>query len=564
MNIRKHFAPLSFILLLAVSCAKQTSPTGGPKDKTPPKLVSSNPSHGTVNFKGEGITLQFDELIQLNNPKEEILVTPSIGNEFEVKAKRNTVQILFNTELEANTTYNINFRDAIQDITERNPTKNLQLAFSTGPYLDSLTIKGKVFDLLTGKPVEDATVAIHPPIDTFSIFDHTPNYLTKTNKQGQYTLDNLKPGTYYPYAILDKNRNLRADTRSEKYAFSTTPLQLSADTSSINLYLLKLDARPLAVTSARPYNTYFNIKTTKSLTTFQVTAPDSSTLYYGFGEDQSNIRIYNTHPTTDSLLIHITGLDSIGFQLDTALYMKFLDRPATPESFTFTVNQSSLLTSKGLLHATLTFSKPLKSISFDSLYYWPDSSTIIPIEPTDLQYDEPKRRLTIRKNVPPVAPKPQSAQQALSRENINRSDPQKTQKTPELIFGRGTFISAENDSSNRLVHRLEPLAHQNLAWIIFDIRTEAPSFIVQLLDGTGNVVAEQFDVPKGRFEDLKAANYTLRVIIDDNKNRKWDPGNYYTQTPPEMIHHYTDETGKATITTKQNFEIQLRPMLITP
>jgi hypothetical protein len=261
----KYILPVFIFLIFLAGCARQTSPTGGPKDTIPPKLVSANPKNEQLNFKGKTVTLEFSEFINLNSAKEQVIITPSIGKEYEINSKNKLVVIDLNTELDSNTTYTINFRDAVQDITERNPVRDLKLAFSTGTYVDSLVISGKVTDLITTKETKDITVALqHVWADTMSIMKHPAFYFTKTNDKGEFRIDHVKPGEYRLYAFQDKNKNLVVDSRNEAYAFFKNPLDLKNDTAKILLKLIRLDTRPLRLTSARPYNTYFNLKTTKN------------------------------------------------------------------------------------------------------------------------------------------------------------------------------------------------------------------------------------------------------------------------------------------------------------
>src|SRR5689334_6781977 len=168
MKHRWFFIILATIILLQ-QCAKQTAPTGGPKDAIPPQLVRSNPEKKGVNFKGNKIELTFDELVQLNNPREQLIITPSIGKKFEATAKKNKVTLELNSSLQENTTYNINFRESIQDLTEKNPAK-IKLAFSTGSYIDSLSVTGFATDVLTDLRVKNYTVALVQASDTFNIF----------------------------------------------------------------------------------------------------------------------------------------------------------------------------------------------------------------------------------------------------------------------------------------------------------------------------------------------------------------------------------------------------------
>src|SRR5690349_1790180 len=110
------------IVFFALSCARQTSPTGGPKDSIPPTVKTPTiPYDQQVNFKGKQIEVTFSENVQLNNPKDQIIITPGVGKEFQATVKKSTVVITLNDPLQPNTTYTVNLRDAVQDITEKNP-----------------------------------------------------------------------------------------------------------------------------------------------------------------------------------------------------------------------------------------------------------------------------------------------------------------------------------------------------------------------------------------------------------------------------------------------------------
>jgi hypothetical protein len=251
--------------LFLLSCARQSSPTGGPKDTIPPVLMRALPPNETINFDANQLELIFSEDIILNTPKEQLIVTPTIGKDYDITYRRNTVVIEFEEPLQDSTTYTFNFRESIQDITEKNPVENLKLAFSTGTYLDSLSIQGTIYDLLKGTPVKDATVALHVENDTFNIFEHPAVYFTKTNDKGEFIITHLKPDNYYLYAFEDKNRNLIVNSRTESYGFLSEHQYLIENIEGISVGLVRLDAGPLKITSARPYNTYFNIRTTKNL-----------------------------------------------------------------------------------------------------------------------------------------------------------------------------------------------------------------------------------------------------------------------------------------------------------
>src|SRR5205085_2581106 len=159
------------------------------------------------------------------NPREEIIITPSIGKKTQFKLKDSKVIIEPEFPLRENTTYTLNFREGIKDATEGNIAEDLRLSFSTGPDLDTIYISGTVRDALTEKLPENITVAIYQA-DTFNIFQHTPEYFTKSTKAATYKITNLKAGTYRIYAFDDKNKNLKVESQSESFGFLSEPIQL--------------------------------------------------------------------------------------------------------------------------------------------------------------------------------------------------------------------------------------------------------------------------------------------------------------------------------------------------
>jgi uncharacterized protein (DUF2141 family) len=576
MNFKKNLHWLIYILFI-ISCAKQSSPTGGPKDTIPPKLLDSQPRNEAINFKGKTLELTFSEMIALNNPKEQLIITPSVGKDFELKARRNLAILELKNALEDSTTYTFNFRDAVQDVTEKNIVKKLQLAISTGTYIDSLSIEGSVHDILKGKKLKEITVAIYPKNDTFSILKHPAMFFTKSDDKGIFKIDHLKPGVYYIYAIDDKNKNLFTDSRTESYAFLADSINLLADTSRILLGLVRQDTRPLRTLSARPYNTYFNIKATKNLKDFTINTLDSATLQYSFGEDQANIKLYNTFGEADSVGVHLFATDSIDNKIDTVLYAKFLTTESTPEKFDASVKSSAIFEDKGLVKAILQFSKPLTQINFDSVFFEVDSTTTITFDSTNLSSDKLHNTITLSKTVdkkiffkPPVdktkvvpTSKPTPLKESVPKDPKSKIDPPK-KIANQFYFGKAAFISIDSDSSKKFMQTINPHKTEDLSIIFYDITTTQKNIVVQLIDKTQTVIKEISDKPKGEFTDLTSGEYLLRVIIDSNNNNKWDPGNYFLKREPEQIHYYKGDKGVPTINLKANWELVLSPMLIKP
>ena len=558
MNVNKNLHWFLCILFFA-SCARQSAPTGGPKDTIPPVLVKAIPPNEAINFEAGEIQLIFSEDVILNAPKEQLIVTPTIGKDYKITYRKNIITLTFEDPLQDSTTYTFNFRESVQDITEKNPVRNLQLAYSTGDYIDSLSIEGTIHHLLKGTDVKDATVALHAQNDTFNIFEHPATYFTKTDDKGKFKISNLKPDNYFLYAFEDKNRNLIVNSRSESYGFLGEHQYLLENIEDISIGLIRLDAGPLRMSSARPYNTYFNIRTTKNLRTFTLTAADSSDITYSFGEDQANIRLYDT-TEKDSLQVHLLALDSIDNVIDTTLYAKYLTREVTPEEFTFSLQSSTLLGHTGALEATLQFTKPVRALNFDSIYFHVDSLTKVHFSEEDITWSRLQKKLTIVKKFdrtlfareepdgqagrrPPVTPEP--------------TEP-KTQKKVlhELYLGTAAFISVENDSSRKTIQPIKPVYPTDLSVINIEIRTNEKAFLVELLDKTYNVIRQVKNQYKVKFEDVAPGEYQIRLIIDKNENGRWDPGNYFKNIEPEPVRYYRAADNSTSIKgVKANWEV---------
>lgn len=535
--------------ILAQQCAKQTAPTGGPKDIIPPQLEYSTPKNKGVNFNGKEIQLSFDELIQLNNPREQLIITPTIGKKFEVTARKNKVILTLNAELQENTTYNINFRESIQDLTEKNPAK-VKLAFSTGPYIDSLIISGFVKDALTDQPVKNFTVAVVQAIDTFNIFKHPAAWISLTDNLGKFSIENLKPGKYFLYAFNDGNKNLTVDGKSEKYGFKSTDINLTQSLDSIKLLVFKQDISNLKLISARPTFAYFNIRLSKSLVDYKLTPESGSQTFSMLESDLTTIKVYNTISNIDSLQVRLQAEDSIGSKVDTLLYVKFSKKESTKDKFTTKIESVNLIESKSLFSSEISFSKPVISLNPDSIYVQVDSVNRITFSKNELKLDETLTKLSISKKLEPK-PKP-PAPPPTAQKKVTQS---KAQPLNMFTLAKAFAISIENDSASRTTKPLNIIVPEDHASISTKIQTKE-NFILQLLDKSNNVVEESKNNKAAHiFENINPGTYYMRVLIDLNKNGKWDAGNYKNRIESEPVIYYTNPKGGKDIFLKANWQL---------
>jgi uncharacterized protein (DUF2141 family) len=535
--------------ILAQQCAKQTAPTGGPKDMIPPQLESSRPKNKGVNFKGTEVELTFDELLQLNNPREQIIITPSIGKKFEATVKKNKVTLEFNSKLQENTTYNINFRESIQDLTEKNPAK-AKLAFSTGTYIDSLSVTGFVTDILTDQKVKNYTVALVEVIDTFNIFKHPATWIGLTDDKGKFLIENLKPGNYFLYTFDDRSKNLIVDGKTEKYGFQTEALNLTGKLDSVKLSVVKLDISNLKLISARPTFAYFDIRLSKSLIDYKITSEAGSLLYSALQPDLTTVKVYNTIPDLDSLQVRLQAEDSIGSKIDTLVFVKFSKKESTKDKFSTSIESATLDERKSILSSVITFSKPVLNFNSDSLYVQLDSVNRINFTKNDFLWNESLTKATIKKKLE-TKPKPKAPVSAPKKES---SEGQKKEIENLLILAKGSAMSVENDSAARTTKSLKILVPEELSVIQTKVQTKE-DFILQLIDKSYKVVEETRNSKTHIFENVLPGTYYMRALIDLNKNGKWDAGNYKAKTQPEPIVYYTNPKGGKDIFLKANWEV---------
>jgi uncharacterized protein (DUF2141 family) len=224
------------VSIMGSGCAQIGAPTGGPRDSIPPTLVNVSPPNSTVNFKGNRITLSFDEYVQLQKLQENLLISPTPKIIPNVEYKLRTVSIKIRDTLEPNTTYRFDLGNSIVDVNEGNPFKNFSYIFSTGPYIDSLTFSGNVQLAETGKKDSILLVFLYKDLDDSAVLKHKPRYITRLDSLGNFTFHNLPGGIYNVYALKDESGQKYYNNPDELFAFSDSTIKVDDSTKSVNLF----------------------------------------------------------------------------------------------------------------------------------------------------------------------------------------------------------------------------------------------------------------------------------------------------------------------------------------
>lgn len=215
------------------ACASIGRPEGGPRDTTPPEFVRSNPEPGSLNIKRNRIDIFFDENVKLEDVQNKLVVSPTQMQQPVARANGRRITLELRDSLIDSTTYTIDFADAVRDLNEGNILDGFAIDFSTGPTLDTLRISGMVFQASNLEPAQGMIVGVYSNLADSAIRTLPLERVTKTNQLGQFTIRNLKPGTYSLYAIDDRNRDWHWD-RSENVAFSTVTIGPSVEEVMVN------------------------------------------------------------------------------------------------------------------------------------------------------------------------------------------------------------------------------------------------------------------------------------------------------------------------------------------
>lgn len=519
-------------IALITGCANQTTPTGGERDTTAPVLIRSSPENNQKNFLGFDIELTFDEMVKLYNPKEEILIVPSPGKNNLFKTKNNRIFISPETPWAENTTYSISFREGIKDLNESNPVENLKIAFSTGAYIDSLSISGFVQNALVDKIPTNITVALYQ-LDTFNIFKHTPDYFTKTEANGAFKLENLKPGKYHIYAFNDINKNLIVESKTEAYGFKADQINLETNSDSLTLRIMILDSREPKINNIRNLGKLTKIKFNKYVNSYSF-----KSLYENisscFGNDQTEIDLYlSQDPSPDSVLVSLHVLDSLSFKIDTTFYISQRISNYIADDFSYNFSKGQL--SGNNFSTNAIYNKPISKITFDSLYVMQDTLYTIPLSPLDIRIDTIGKRIFIDKKIDPVYPS--------------------NKLKIEFVIAKGAFQSIDQDTSKAQLVSISELTPESTGTVIIENITTEKSFMVQLLDSRDNIVQSMKDIKKYMFKNILPGEYKLRVLIDTSNNGTWDYGNIFNNTEPEPIHYYKNPEGASQFPVRANWEL---------
>lgn len=253
-SILCYLLPAALILFIAgtgTGCASIVPPTGGPKDTLPPILVNASPADSTLSFTGNRIVLNFDEFVQVDNPQQNMLISPVPKTNPVVQVKLRTLTVQIKDTLEENTTYSLDFGKTIKDINEGNILRNYRYMFSTGTWFDSLSLGGKVTVAETGKADSTLKVLLYTNFDDSAVVKEKPRYMARVDTNGNFRFRNLPPDTFAIYALKDEGGG-RYLSREQLFGFYDSTVSSVSGKNDIHLYAFIAKDTAAAATSRLP------------------------------------------------------------------------------------------------------------------------------------------------------------------------------------------------------------------------------------------------------------------------------------------------------------------------
>ncbi|WP_325132372.1 Ig-like domain-containing domain [Hymenobacter sp.] len=520
--------PLAAVAGLAAlgSCAAVSSPQGGPRDLVAPRLVATSPDSAARNVKQQYIRLTFSEPVQVKDLPKNLLITPQLAsdNQYQLREDRNSVSLLFPKPLEANTTYSFNFRKAIVDITESTPAKYQALSFSTGPNIDSARVQGTVADLLTNRPVADASVGLYRVADTVGVRRGQPYYLTRTDSKGEFTLNFIKSGQYNLYAWGDKNNNGRYDD-GEKIAYQPAPIALTDTTRAQTLLLVRPDRQPPRRTGVEPSASRVNLRFNEGLRTLSVvpvaSAPPATLAAVqeavDLGDNGTSAILYRTPALVDGRYL-LAATDSAGNTARDTLNIRFpvptaTSKKAAPVAGTSVEGSPRSVFRQGQVK-----------------FKFPVPVRLVPGKPVGTLAEDSLKRRPLRL--------PADGFLSADRSSLTINLDTKAQKMVDISLD-STSIEAITGQSLGLRRplRLTVTDIDPNGILLGTFTTKYPQFDLQLLDEQYKVV-RQLRSPKGRyrFDHLPPGSYRFRVLIDQDGDGQWRGGDPDLRRPPEPVY----------------------------
>ncbi|KGL62027.1 Ig-like domain-containing protein [Polaribacter sp. Hel1_85] len=520
MKLFFRFIFFSISILILSNCARTGRPEGGPKDEDAPLFVTSKPPYETINFDKKEIELNFNEYIKLKDLNKQLIVSPPLKTPLLVTPQGSASKFLrlkILDTLTENTTYIINFGNAIEDNNEGNTLESFKYVFSTGNYIDSLTTTGNIKDAYLNEKPKNTNVLLYKIDSTFNdsiVFNKKPSYVTNTLDTSVFNLSNLKEGKYLMIALKETASDYLFNSREDKIGFYPDTISLPKDS---------IISKPIKLfKETQPYK----FKRGKELTKGKIA--------FGYEGEVKDLQVKIISETPEDF----KSISKFEIDKDT---LNYWFKPFEADSLNFIISNEKVIDTftvklrKKNIDSLLLSSSISRILHFRDTFFIKGNNPLVTIDTSRIKITD-KDTLNI----------PYSSYISKKENKIAIVFEKKPQQEysldilPEAIFD---IFEQKNDtlSFNFTTKEIEDYGR-----ITFSIENQTnENLIIELLEGKNKdkLIERRFtkDSNQMQFNLLEPKTYFLRAIIDSNNNNKWDTGNYLLKQQPERIIYYEEE-----------------------
>ncbi len=534
-------APFIFILLL-YGCAQIVKPTGGPKDTTPPKALNFLPENKSILFNSKKIVIRFNKYIQLKDIQNQLVISPPLKNFPKVTVVGGkSMEITIKDTLHDSTTYTFNFGNSIADITEGNILHNFRYVFSTGAYLDSLSLTGKIIDAFTQTPIKDGIIMLYSSANDSAPYKMLPYYYARSDEKGAYKIENIKEGTYRVIALSKTGTDYFYHPYTEEIGFINKPIKIKAnDTANLSLFTeINAKVHVLKTKALEQNRILIVFNAPADSTSIKPLNLASDTIYYSYLQysqtaDTVNYWLYT--PRLDSLKFIVKRNNKV---LDTSVisyfpgkvHKKVSEKPPLNLILNVHNNQQDFD-----YHSAITIQSPypIAKIKRGLIYLTKRKDT--------LRFTEDTSGLPF----------------SIALHSVLEGD-----SAYQLFIAPGVFTDYSGRVNDTIKYHFITDMPTFFGTLKLNLKvTRTIPYIVQLLDAHGNV-ARQDNItdssamsPSGgkgvtlNYDALPPANYTIRVIDNVKGTGKWTTGNYMKGIQPAKVYYFPQ-----TITIRSDWDV---------
>lgn len=601
--MRKAMLPLCMAVIAAVmSCARMGQPDGGWYDETPPSVIGASPDDGATNVRQQKISIFFDEFVKIDNATEKVVVSPPQAEMPEIKSAGKKIEVELKDSLRANTTYTIDFSDAISDNNEGNPLGNYAYTFSTGDLIDTLQVSGHVLEAENLEPIKGILVGLYSDMADSAFVSSPMIRIARTDSRGQFVIKGVAPGSYRIYALQDMDGDYKFSQKSEKIAFTTdviTPSTTGAtrqDTTWLDSLRIKSISK-VGYTRFIPddivLKAFTEPLTDRYLIKSERQEPDHFTFFFSYGNDSlPQIKGIGFDSSDAFIIEHSEKRDTVTYWLkDTTLVNRDTLNVQLRYMATDTLGHLQLQTDTLQMLSKKPYERRMKEKK-KSFEEWQKQQerrkkrgqpydSIMPPEPLDydisvpqklrpdenihfefktplanidiskihlyskrdtLWYNAPFELLPDRKDTLDHADTTYAGTPELHLRKYVLMGEWKPDIEYSLEIDSAAFTDIYGKSTKKLKQGFKVSALSEFGTLLLSINgTDGQPIVVQLLDTSDKPVKEvKTSGTTAEFFYIKPGRYYLRMFVDSNNNGIWDTGDYASGRQAEELFYYPE------------------------